>query len=100
MKWNEGANFAQIFEEAALRAPQQLAVVDGEKSWTYAQMHKDVVGTARWLREERGVQPNENVCIRMHNSYELLVSCLALNSIDTCWMPPSVDPPKSQRRNA
>lgn len=94
MNLSQKANFAQLFEEAALRSPDHLAVVDGDRRWTYAEMLEDVLGTARWLREEQGVLPDENVCVRMDNSYELLVSCLAINYIGACWMPLSFEIPR------
>lgn len=88
------SNFAGLFEAIALRHPERIAVVDGARQWTYREMLDDVLGTARWLLEDQAVAINENVCVRMNNSYELLVSCLAINYIGACWMPLSFEIPK------
>ncbi len=93
-KLNKDANFAQLFELAAHQAPDRIAVVDGERQWTYAQMLADVLSTAVWLRDEKAVALNDNVCVRMRNSYELLVACLAINYVGACWMPLGFEIPK------
>lgn len=87
-------NFAGLFEAIANRHPERIAVVDGEREWTYREMLQDVQGTARWLLEDQGIAINENVCVRMNNSYELIVACLAINYIGACWMPLSFEIPQ------
>lgn len=94
MRLNPDANFAQLFEEAAERSPDAAAVIDGERTWTYAAMHRDVLTCARWLLDDQGVRPDDNVCVRMDNSYALLVACLAINYVGACWMPLSFEVPR------
>ncbi|CAM3212908.1 FadD3 family acyl-CoA ligase [Nocardioides dubius] len=68
---------------AAIRAiaatyPERTAVVDGDVRLTWAELHQQVIATARGYRA-LGLQPGERVCIWVPNTWEWIVAGLAIS---------------------
>ena len=61
--------------------PDVTALVHGDRSWTYAQLHAAVEERARALRAA-GVQPGDRVAYMMPNVPEMLIAQFAVPLID------------------
>ena len=61
--------------------PDVTALVHGDRSWTYAQLHAAVEERARALRAA-GVQPGDRVAYMMPNLPEMLIAQFAVPLID------------------
>jgi len=70
-------NLASMLHAAAARHPAALAVTQGQTSWSYAELARDVAGTAAFLRQ-RGASAGDRVGIVMYNHpgfLQLLYGC-------------------------
>ena len=61
-------NVGDSLTRSAAARPDRLAVVDGPRRWTYAELHRDVHRAAQHLL--RGYRPGERVAIWAPNSPE------------------------------
>ncbi|MGH0037377.1 MAG: AMP-binding protein [Myxococcota bacterium] len=75
-----------IFDLAA-RRPDELAVDDGTRTRSFGELADRSVRVARFLREEAGVAPGENVAVLMHNRVEC-VELLLGSVMAGVWLTP------------
>lgn len=75
-----------FFDDAASRLPGKLALVCGEKRYTYADIAARVERLARLLRA-RGVKRGDRVALFLDNSVELVCSVYAALRIGAVFMP-------------
>ena len=66
-----------LLENAAARAPEKIAVVDGAKSWTYAQLRQQSARLAQGLLDA-GLKRGDRVGIWLEKSWEALLSMTAV----------------------
>lgn len=64
---------------AAARWPERLALVDGERRWSFAAFLTAVEALAAGFRR-RGLAPGDRVALWMHNCAEMLLGSLALEA--------------------
>jgi len=69
-------NFASLIDAAVQRAPDQLAIVDGPVSLTYAELGRRAAGVAR-LITERGVRRGGRVALALPNSAAFAIAFYA-----------------------
>ncbi|MEK2476999.1 beta-ketoacyl synthase N-terminal-like domain-containing protein [Streptomyces noursei] len=81
-----GYTLPEVFEAAVGSAPDSPAVVDGDRSWTWAQWRADVDALARGLQES-GVSPGEVVAVQLPNCWELQTLHLAVAAAGAVLLP-------------
>ncbi len=81
-----GHTLPEVFEAAAEADPGAVAVVDGDRSWTWAQWRADVGALARGLQES-GVGPGDVVAARLPNSWEFQTLHLAVAAVGAVLLP-------------
>lgn len=78
-----------IFEHQVQRAPQALAVVDGEHQYTYSDINGRANRLARYIIEQ-GIKDQDFVAIALERSVDMLVAMLATLKAGCAYLP--VDP--------
>ncbi|WP_292769470.1 (2,3-dihydroxybenzoyl)adenylate synthase [Microbacterium sp. UBA3486] len=73
-----GATFDELLREAVAAAPNSLAVVDGERSWTYRDLDARVGRLATVLIADHGVRRGDRVVVQLPNIAEFVVVVFAL----------------------
>ncbi|MFD9818120.1 type I polyketide synthase [Streptomyces violascens] len=81
-----GCTLSEVFEAAVECAPDAVAVVDGDRSWTWAQWRADVGALARGLQES-GVAPGDVVAVRLPNCWEFQTLHLAVAAVGAVLLP-------------
>ncbi|MEU9116149.1 beta-ketoacyl synthase N-terminal-like domain-containing protein [Streptomyces sp. NPDC048483] len=81
-----GFTLSDVFESAVESAPDAVAVVDGDRSWTWAQWRADVGALARGLQES-GVAPGDVVAVQLPNCWELQTLHLAVAAVGAVLLP-------------
>lgn len=76
----------ELFRDLARTHAEKVAIIDGKRSYTYAEFLKLVENVAGNLIG-RGIQPGEVVAVQMPNSAELPLLHFALNRIGALAMP-------------
>jgi amino acid adenylation domain-containing protein len=86
-----------LFDEQALRTPNAVAVVDGDRQLTYRELQSRANRLAQRL-VRLGVGPDVLVGVRMERSIDLVVSLLATLKAGGAYVPLDLDyPPERQR---
>ncbi len=83
---------ADIFEATARRLPEQIALRQGERSLSYAELDAAADRAASRLIEA-GVQPGQIVGLWLPRGIELLVMQLAIAKTGAAWLPSDADTP-------
>ncbi|MFD7667125.1 beta-ketoacyl synthase N-terminal-like domain-containing protein [Streptomyces sp. NPDC059788] len=81
-----GHTLPKVFEAAVGTAPDAVAVVDGDRSWTWTQWRADVDALARGL-QETGVAPGDVVAARLPNCWQLQTLHLAVAAVGAVLLP-------------
>ncbi|MGD3111614.1 beta-ketoacyl synthase N-terminal-like domain-containing protein [Streptomyces sp. YGL11-2] len=81
-----GGTLPEVFRTAVGSVPDAVAVVDGDRSWTWAQWRADVDALARGLQES-GVAPGDVVAVRLPNCWELQTLHLAVAAVGAVLLP-------------
>ncbi len=79
-------NLAYWSTQNARRSPQQVALVWGDRSWTWAEFDARVSGLAAALAA-RGVVKGSTVLVHSKNSHEMLESMIATFRLGAVWVP-------------
>lgn len=87
----------QLFETAADRTPQAVALVDGERTLTYAELDERANRLAHGLMA-RGVRVDDVVGVQLPRSAEAVVAMLAVLKAGAAYLP--LDPAHPPQRRA
>jgi amino acid adenylation domain-containing protein len=87
-----GTSIPHLFREQAGRAPDRVALVDGERQLTYAQLDDEVRRLAAWL-VRRGVRDEQPVGIHMDRGSGIVVAMLAILHAGGSYVPMDVTMP-------
>ncbi len=102
-RWFPGAtlNYAEHLLRGGKDCPEKLAVIAlaepgdsrGRRTYTFAQLEREVARVAAWLRSI-GVGKGDRVAGLMPNSPETVIACLASASLGAIWSscPPELSP--------
>ncbi|HEV2437462.1 MAG TPA: amino acid adenylation domain-containing protein [Verrucomicrobiae bacterium] len=92
-KWNdttaefpEGKCVHELFEEQARRTPDALAVADGKKQWSYAELNRRADSLAAELRKF-GIGPDVCVGVCLERSVEMIAAKLAVWKAGGAYVP-------------
>ncbi|MEC5385431.1 (2,3-dihydroxybenzoyl)adenylate synthase [Uliginosibacterium sp. H3] len=72
-----GEALGQILQHSAARDPLRVALVCGERRWTYAMLDEEVGRLASGLRQ-RGIAQGDRVVLQLPNIGEFVLLCFAL----------------------
>jgi len=84
-----GRDFVSVFEQRVRDFPEAVAVVDGERRWTYRELNAAANRLARRLHAE-GVRTDGIVPIHAERSLEFLIGILAVFKAGGAYLP--IDP--------
>lgn len=87
----------QLFEQQVERTPQAIALVDGDRSFTYRQLNARANQLAHYLKGI-GVQPEELVALSMDRSVHLIVAFWGVLKAGAAYVP--LDPTYPHERRA
>ncbi|NUP51102.1 MAG: amino acid adenylation domain-containing protein [Catenulispora sp.] len=100
--WNDTAGrvdrpfVAEAVAQHASSAPDAVAVVDGDRSLTYAELYEQARATARGLTA-RGIGPEDRVAIVLPRSAELIVAMLGVMLAGAAYVPVDPEYPAERR---
>ncbi len=83
---------ADLFEATARRAPQQIALIHGERALSYGELDALADRAASRLMEA-GVRPGQIIGLWLPRGMELLVMQLAIAKTGAAWLPCDADTP-------
>jgi amino acid adenylation domain-containing protein len=92
VEWNDTARAIPdapvhvLFERQAARTPAAVAVVDGERELTYAELSACAARLARHLRAQ-GVEPGSHVAVMLERSPEMVIADLAILTCGAAYVP-------------
>ncbi|MFH8349886.1 beta-ketoacyl synthase N-terminal-like domain-containing protein [Streptomyces sp. NPDC018045] len=92
-----GRTLPEVFASAVASAPDAVALVDGDRRWTWALWQADVDALARGLQES-GVAPGDVVAARLPNCWEFVTLHLAVAAVGAVLMPVHQDTTDSDVR--
>lgn len=69
-------NFVDTLNQTARTHPNRVAVREGDRTWTYDNLRRDVMAGANVLANE-GVSPGDSVAAVLPNTYDFVVAVLA-----------------------
>ncbi|KPC59902.1 type I polyketide synthase [Streptomyces chattanoogensis] len=90
-----GFTLPEVFATAVESVPDAVALVDGHRSWTWAQWRADVDALARGLQES-GIAPGDVVAVRLPNCWELVSLHLAVAAAGAVLLPIHQDTPSPE----
>lgn len=79
----------RIFEDQVAKRPNNIAVVEGEKTLTYAELNDRADKLAAKLRD-LGVKPDDIIGVLMYRSLEMIIGIVAIHKAGAAYMP--IDP--------
>ncbi|WP_018888333.1 non-ribosomal peptide synthetase, partial [Paenibacillus massiliensis] len=88
---------SSLFEQQVLRSPEQVAVICGEQSLTYAELNERANRLARTLRAE-GVVADQPVGVVVQRSLEMMVGIYAILKAGGAYVPIDPDYPADRIR--
>ncbi|MCG8312644.1 MAG: amino acid adenylation domain-containing protein [Pseudomonadales bacterium] len=98
-EWNSTAaefpqqkTLADLFEQQAEATPEQIAVIEDEKSLTYQQLNLRGNVLATTLAD-RNIGPESIVAVNLQRSLELAVALIAIQKVGAVWLPLETDQP-------
>ncbi|MFE5571365.1 amino acid adenylation domain-containing protein [Amycolatopsis japonica] len=97
-RWNatgeatSGTTVPELFRRRVAESPDAVAVVDGERTLSYAELDRESDGLAGYLAS-RGVRRGDRVGVVMERGAELLVALLAIWKAGAAQVPVNVDYP-------
>lgn len=102
--WNETAtkypmrsSISDLFEEIAIQFETQIALVEGDRSWTYGELNKASNRLARRLRKT-GLPERSLVGIQLNRSAELIIATLAVLKAGCGYVPLDMAYPAERQR--
>ncbi|QEY71375.1 amino acid adenylation domain-containing protein [Pseudomonas denitrificans (nom. rej.)] len=86
MDYPSDACLHQLIEQQVQRSPAEVALTDGQRSFSYAELNSRANRLAHWLREQ-GVGPDSRVGVALERSVELPVALLAVLKAGGAYVP-------------
>ncbi|MFJ3259747.1 amino acid adenylation domain-containing protein [Pseudomonas sp. NPDC086581] len=86
MDFPRDACLHQLIEQQVQRSPADVALTDGQRSFSYAELNRRANRLAHWLREQ-GVGPDRRVGVALERSVELPVALLAVLKAGGAYVP-------------
>jgi hypothetical protein len=84
-----------LFEAQVQRTPHQVALVDGQAQWTYAELNLKANRLAHYLRRQ-GVGPDDIVAVFCRRSTEMIVALLGILKAGGAYLPLDPDYPPAR----
>ncbi len=78
-----------LFNRRATQQPEQIAVIAGDRTLTYGELHDQSHQLGYWLRQ-RGARPNQLVAVVMEKGWEQIVAVLGVLQAGAAYLP--IDP--------
>ncbi len=85
-------NVIQLFEEQAAKRPEDIAIISGKRSMTYAEFNQKANQLARKLRQT-GIKPNDYVVLYLDRSIEMMIGIYGVVKAGAAYVPINSDYP-------
>jgi amino acid adenylation domain-containing protein len=82
-----GLDVTRLFEFNVRRAPDAIALISGDRQWTYRQLNLEANRLAQYLRSTRHVGPETLVGIGLPRSVDLIVAMLGVLKAGAAYVP-------------
>jgi len=79
-------NIIEIFQKNVQKYPEKVAIIYENIQYSYKQVEQDIKKTSFYF-ENIGIKPNIHVLLLLNNSYEFVISMLALANIGAVLVP-------------
>ncbi|MFE2569305.1 amino acid adenylation domain-containing protein [Streptomyces mirabilis] len=89
----------RLFEEQVRRTPDAVAVVDEQRSWTFAELNAQANRLAWTLRDKYGVATGSLVALRLARSADLTAAVLGVLKAGGAYLPLSTTDPDDRVRH-
>ncbi len=89
MDYDESKTIIDLFEEEALKSPEKIALIFGNKKFTYKELNAYANKLANFLINNN-VKKNDIVGIMVHRSPEMIIGILAILKLGGTYLP--IDP--------
>nr|WP_294979044.1 non-ribosomal peptide synthetase [uncultured Pseudomonas sp.] len=86
MDYPRDACLHQLIEQQVQRSPADVALTDGQRRFSYAELNSRANRLAHWLREQ-GIGPDSRVGVALERSVELPVALLAVLKAGGAYVP-------------
>ncbi len=103
-RWNETAadsarqaSLSSLFEAQVVRAPEAIAIEQGERQLSYRALNA-LANRLAWRLREAGVKPGDRVAILLERSIELVASELAILKCGAVYVPLDCNAPQARLR--
>ncbi|MGF2529975.1 amino acid adenylation domain-containing protein, partial [Ralstonia pseudosolanacearum] len=103
-RWNETAadsarqaSLSGLFEAQVARAPEAIAIEQGERQLSYRALNA-LANRLAWRLREAGVKPGDRVAILLERSIELVASELAILKCGAVYVPLDCNAPQARLR--
>ncbi len=96
--YDEQATMVQLFDRSVARYPDQVALVDDEGSWSYAELAAAVGRYADALSAEYGIGDGDIVAVRLRRERRLPALLLAILRLGAAFVPLNSEDP-TERHN-
>ncbi len=103
-RWNETAadsarqaSLSGLFEAQVVRAPEAIAIEQGERQLSYRALNA-LANRLAWRLREAGVKPGDRVAILLERSIELVASELAILKCGAVYVPLDCNAPQARLR--
>ncbi|MBA3519917.1 MAG: AMP-binding protein, partial [Rhizobiales bacterium] len=80
-------NLAHFLSQAGRRHADSVALVWGERTWTWAELEARVDAMASALKGEFGVEKGDRILVQSQNCNQMLESMFACFRIGAVWVP-------------
>src|SRR5687767_14542581 len=80
-------NLSHLLTQSARRCPNELALIWGERRWTWAEMDERVDAMAVALVSEFGVNKGDRILVQSANSNQMFESMFACFRAGAVWAP-------------
>ncbi|BCL69551.1 hypothetical protein TUMSATVNIG1_15020 [Vibrio nigripulchritudo] len=85
----------KLFEQYARETPDQIALIDGERQWSYRELDNVTNALARHLKAS-GINENDRVGVCVQRSAEMVVGVLAVLKVGGLYVPMDAKHPQAR----
>lgn len=90
------ASIQQLFESRVALTPEAIAVTDGERALTYAQLNRRANQLAHYLAHQYPIAPESLVAVCLDRSLEMVIALVAILKTGAAYVPLDADSPEAR----
>ncbi|MEM6686118.1 MAG: amino acid adenylation domain-containing protein, partial [Bacteroidota bacterium] len=91
--YTQAPTIIDLFENQVAKTPNAIALVYEDQEFTYEDIHKQSNQLACYLQENKGIQPNDFVGVKLERTEKLIISIIAVLKAGATYVPIDVNYP-------